>query len=52
MVYGCEEAAAATRSEANVRGCGDTARPGSVVSTTQTVSVAASAHASVPVEPV
>src|SRR5215510_11405729 len=45
-------AAAATRSAATSRGWGLTARAGSDVSTTQTVSLAGSAQQSVPVEPV
>src|SRR5207237_6842258 len=46
-----QETALATRSEATVRGCGLAAPAGSVVRTTHTVSVAESAHTSVPDEP-
>src|SRR5207248_1107232 len=45
------KAAAATRAAASSRGCGSAARPGSDVSTTQIVSIAGSAQASVPVDP-
>src|SRR5262249_11569663 len=48
----CQRAPAATRADASSRGWGWTARPGSEVRTTQIVSVAGSAHATVPVEPV
>jgi hypothetical protein len=44
-------AAAATFAAATSSGCGETARPGSEVNTTQIVSVAGSAQAIVPVEP-
>src|SRR6185436_11390330 len=46
-----QETALATRSEATRSGWGFAAAPGSVVRTTQTVSVSGSAHASVPEEP-